>query len=109
MSPLQQVKRCITNYSFYAGTYATDFITIAVSDFDAIASASCKWVLNVCELVVGRAQSTFYVNRSFCQICQNCIRAKINYSRLRKLPLTGVEPFLCLQSHALLTVIIPIA
>ena len=36
-----------------------------------------------------RAQSSFSVNRSFCQICQNCIREK---NSAKKLPLTRVEP-----------------
>ena len=49
-------------------------------------------------------QSSFSVNRSFCQICQNCIREQ---NSAKKLPLTGVEPStlgLCcsfLVSHAL--------
>ena len=32
----------------------------------------------------------FSVNRSFCQICQNCITAEKN--AFKKLPLTGLEP-----------------
>ena len=32
--------------------------------------------------------SSFSINRSFCQICQNCIREK---NSAKKLPLTGVE------------------
>ena len=34
-------------------------------------------------------QSSFSVNRSFCQICQKCTREK---DSAKKLPLTGVEP-----------------
>ena len=34
-------------------------------------------------------QSSFSVNRSFCQICQNCIREK---NSAKNLPLAGVEP-----------------
>ena len=35
-------------------------------------------------------QSRFSVNRSFCQICQNCIRAE--KIQQKNLPLTGFEP-----------------
>ena len=34
--------------------------------------------------------SSFSINRSFCQICQNCIRSEKNSAK--NLPLTGLEP-----------------
>ena len=41
------------------------------------------------EILSQHTHSSFSVNRSFCQICQNCIREK---NSAKKLPLTGVEP-----------------
>ena len=47
--------------------------------------------------------SRFSVNRSFCQICENCIREK---NSAKNLPLTGFEP-LTLGLTMLLTSCLP--
>ena len=67
-----------------------------------------KFYIKVC------IYSRFSVNRSFCQIYQNCIRAEKNTAK--NLPLTGLEPLtlglsvvLTSYSHALPTVLDPIA